>query len=105
VTLNPDEWLYRNTLGAVLYRLGEYDKARTVLERSLVRSRREGAAFDLFFLAMCHQRLGDATTARAYYDRAVQWVEEHMAQKLLRPDWIDELNAFRSEARAVLENR
>jgi tetratricopeptide (TPR) repeat protein len=101
VSLEPGQWLYRNTLGVVHYRLGAYEKARANLERSLRDSAGKTAAFDLFFLAMCHQRTGHAVKARACYDRAVRWVAEH--RTTLAPEWADELKEIRREAAAVLK--
>jgi serine/threonine protein kinase/WD40 repeat protein len=101
VSLQPGQWLYRNTLGVVYYRLGDYQNARTNLERSLDDSAGETAAFDLFFLAMCHLRLGNAAKARDCYDRAVRWIAEH--KTTLAPAWADELKEIRHEAAAVLK--
>ena len=96
----PDTPLYENTLGVALYRNGQFAEAIPVLEKSL----RDGAgaydAFDLFFLAMCHYRLGDAAKARDRRDRAARWVEEHRSK--LSKTYSDELAAFQAEADAVL---
>jgi tetratricopeptide (TPR) repeat protein len=100
VALAPEQWLYRNTLGVVHYRLENYAEAAKHLECSLDGSKGDTAAFDLFFLAMCHQRRGDAARARECYDRAVRWVAE--AQADLPPGWIAELKGFRAEAAGVL---
>jgi tetratricopeptide (TPR) repeat protein len=99
VELVPANWLYWNTLGVVQYRLGQYPQARESLERSL-HSEGEAAAFDLFFLAMCHHHMGDAVKARACYDQAVRWVEEN--RKTLPPNWAKELQDFHKEAAAQL---
>jgi tetratricopeptide (TPR) repeat protein len=101
VELVPANWLYWNMLGVVQYRLGQYPQARESLERSLQGSEGDAAAFDLFFLAMCHHHMGDAVKARDCYDRAVRWVGEH--RTTLRPGWADELKEFRREAAAVLK--
>src|SRR5439155_15307638 len=55
----PDQWTYLNTLGVTLYRLGEYPEAVRHLSESLENNGREAAAWDLYFLAMCHHHLGD----------------------------------------------
>jgi serine/threonine protein kinase/WD40 repeat protein/Tfp pilus assembly protein PilF len=101
VSLQPGQWLYRNTLGVVYYRLGDYPNALVNLERSLHDSAGKAAAFDLFFLAMCHQRTGDAAKARDCYDRAQRWVAEH--RTTLAPAWAEELKEIRREAAAVLK--
>jgi Tfp pilus assembly protein PilF len=101
VSLQPAQWPYRNTLGVVYYRLGDYPSARANLEQSLHDGAGQAAAFDLFFLAMCHQRSGDTAKARDCYDRAVRWEAEHKAT--LQPGWPDELKEIRREAAAVLK--
>ncbi|HMF20136.1 MAG TPA: tetratricopeptide repeat protein, partial [Gemmataceae bacterium] len=100
VELAPGEWSYRNTLGVVCYRLGNYQEARRHLEQSMRDSQSQAAPFDLFFLAMCHQHLGDAPKARECYDQAVRWLQDKKAR--LSPTWIAELKSFRAEAAGVL---
>jgi serine/threonine protein kinase/WD40 repeat protein/Tfp pilus assembly protein PilF len=101
VKLKPAEEAYFNTLGVVHYQLGQYPPAVVWLERSLRKSRHSpAAAYDLFFLAMCHARLGDADQARDCYHQALQCVQEKQGQ--LSPNEREELNAFRAEADAVL---
>jgi hypothetical protein len=72
------------------------------LERSLREGNNQAAAFDLYFMAMAHARLGDAAKARDCYDRAVKWHQKNQGE--LSPEWADELTNFRSEAEAVLTN-
>jgi len=99
VALAPGEALYLNTLGVVQYRAGQYAAAIATLERSLAAGRGQTDAFDLFFLAMAHHRLGHRDQARASYDRAVHWSGE---QKSLDQRYAKELAGFRAEAEAVL---
>ncbi len=58
-------------------------------------------AYDLFVLAMCHQRLGDADKARNCQDRAVRWCQEHEGG--LPVQQREELKVFRQEAAAMLK--
>jgi len=99
VALAPDQQLYLNTLGVALYREGHYAEAISILERSLAAGKGELAAFDLFFLAVAHQKLGHAFQARASFDRAVRWWGE---QTSLPAQYVLELTGFRAEAEEVL---
>src|SRR5205807_395258 len=56
VDLAPSQWQYWNTLGVAHYRLRHYPDAIAALDRSLRESNGQMAAFDLYFLAMCHAR-------------------------------------------------
>jgi len=99
VALAPGEQTSLNTLGVALYRAGKFTEAITNLEKSLAAGNGQFDAFDLFFLAMAHQRLGHRPDARACYDRAVRWLNE---QKGIAEQHAKELAAFRAEAEAVL---
>jgi WD40 repeat protein len=98
VKLAPEQWAYHNTLGVVYYRLGRYTEAVTSLSTSLEHDADQSGGFDLYVLAMCHHRLGDAARAKDCFDRAVRW----HGQAKLRPEEVEDLNAFRAEAAAVL---
>jgi serine/threonine protein kinase len=103
VKLRPDYCIYLNTLGLAYYRLGEYSAAMEKLEHSLRDSKGEVAAINLFLLAMCQARRGLAAKAQDCYERAVQLLEEQRGK--LHPSWKKELDAFRDEARALLQAR
>ena len=99
VELAPNVGIYLNTLGVAQYRAGRYAEAVTTLEKNLAAGKGQFAAFDLFFQAMAHQRLGHGDQARDGFDRAVRWVSE---QKGLSEQDAKELAGFRAEAEAVL---
>jgi tetratricopeptide (TPR) repeat protein len=93
------EALHLNTLGVVQYRAGRYDEATATLERSLACGTGLSDGFDLFFLAMAHQRLGHTEKARDCFDRGIHWLGD---QQGLNERETRELAAFRTEAAAVL---
>ena len=99
VDLAPNEFSYLNTLGVCQYRACQYAQATATLERSLAAGGGDFDAFDLFFLAMAHQRQGSREQARICFDRAVRWLRE---QQNLPDQYIKELTHFRTEAESVL---
>jgi WD40 repeat protein/tetratricopeptide (TPR) repeat protein len=99
VALAPDNQVSLNTLGVALYRAGRFAQAIETLGKSLKAGKGWFDGFDLFFLAMAHQRLGHGAQARACYDRAVHWVGE---QKTLSDKHANDLAAFRAEAESLL---
>jgi serine/threonine protein kinase/WD40 repeat protein/Flp pilus assembly protein TadD len=103
VELSSGQWMYPTTLGAAYYRLGQFEQAIDSLERSLQESQGESAAYDLFFLAMCHARRGEVAEAKDCYGRAVHWVQEQQGK--LQPGWKEELDGFRAEAEALLREQ
>jgi uncharacterized protein HemY len=103
VAMSPDTPLYENTLGVALYRSGQFAEAVNALEKSLHDGNGVSDAFDLFFLAMCHHRLGDAEKAKDCYDRAVHWFDEHRSK--MNKTWLGELTTFQAETAAVLKEK
>jgi serine/threonine protein kinase/WD40 repeat protein len=101
IALAPGTAIYLNTLGVAQYRVGQFAEAITTVEKSLAVGKGEFAAFDLVFLAMARFKLGQVTQARAAFDRVGTWRRDH--PYLTQPGWSYELDAFQTEARALLD--
>jgi tetratricopeptide (TPR) repeat protein len=80
----------QNTLGVALYRAGDWEAARDALGKS-----RSPINVGSFFLAMAHWQLGDRDQARAWYDKAVAWMDQYAPRD-------EQLLRFRAEAAALL---
>jgi len=98
VQSRPEERSFRNTLGVVYYRLGQFAKAVETLDIN-VKTDHPAMAFDLLFLAMSRHRMGQPDRARTEFDRALRW---RRTQPGPDPETDPELNAFQAEAQAVL---
>jgi Flp pilus assembly protein TadD len=94
VELRPGSGSYWNTLGTAQYRNGEWKAAVEALMKS-VQLRKGGDSFDFFFLALAQWQLGEKDKARAWYDRAVAWMDKNNPHD-------EELKRFRVEATALL---
>ncbi len=87
-----------NTLGVVYYRLGQWQDAVITL-RAAGRADGQGlSAWDLYFLAMSHHRLGDTNQAKECFQRAGV-----LHKQTQRAEESAELDAFRAEAEIILE--
>jgi tetratricopeptide (TPR) repeat protein len=92
--LAPGNGDFLNTLGVAHYRNGDWKAAVDALTKS-VRLRQGGDSFEFFFLAMAHRQLNEKDKARAWYGRAVAWMDQHKPQD-------EELKRFRAEATQLL---
>ena len=98
VDRQPKNSNYQNTLGTVLYRSGNYKRAVEVLKPNAEHNSAVYPVFDWIVLAMSYQALGQASQARACYERA------GLARKIvnLSPGQLEELNVLWAEADALL---
>jgi WD40 repeat protein/Flp pilus assembly protein TadD len=95
VRLNPWEADHHNTLGLAWFRAGGLNEARGALEKS-VAYQTEATAWDLYVLAMIHQRQGKAEEARRCYERGNAWQRRHKQE--LVGEQPAEVEALRAEA-------
>jgi len=99
VRLAAGNAMHRNTLGVAYYRAGRFREAVDTLRPNLDKQDNEFLAFDLYFLAMCHHRVGETARAQDYLAWAVRWTG---AQPGLSAAHREELTAFRAEAEELL---
>jgi tetratricopeptide (TPR) repeat protein len=99
VYFSQNSGIYRNTLGVVHYRLGQFEAAVDELQRAVQDNKGEATADDLFFLAMSYHHLGELAKARDCYDQALRWWQN---QSELTPFHVTELTHFRADADALL---
>jgi tetratricopeptide (TPR) repeat protein/tRNA A-37 threonylcarbamoyl transferase component Bud32 len=85
-----------NTLGVLRYRTGDLEGCLQALDSAMALEG-GGDAFDWYFAAMAHHRLGDEERARSSFERANRWTLENMT-------WnnTEELRMFREEASGLL---
>jgi tetratricopeptide (TPR) repeat protein len=100
VALAPSEANCVNTLGVAEYRNGLFAKAVVTLERSLARGNNQSDAYDLFFLAQAHHKLGNTIKAKDCYRRALSWWH---ARDTLAPGVIQEREMIQNETEEVLQ--
>jgi tetratricopeptide (TPR) repeat protein len=95
--LMPQEASFWTTLGTARYRAGAWKAAAADLERAIARRTAEDPAnaADGFFLAMARWELGEREEARAWFAKAVRWMEAGLAEN-------EELKRFRAEAAGLL---
>jgi serine/threonine protein kinase/tetratricopeptide (TPR) repeat protein len=92
--LSPEDGIVWRILGVAEYRHGDWQTAVDALTKS-TQVRQGGDSRDFFFLAMAHWHQNEKEKARAWYDQAVAWLDEHKPQD-------EELKRFRAEAEALL---
>ena len=89
-----------NTLGVAYYRLGRLQEAIDALNKAVKAGGKNGAsAWDAFFLAMSHHRLGHPAEARRFYDQAIAL---RASGSTPRPRDKAELDDMETEAKIVL---
>jgi tetratricopeptide (TPR) repeat protein len=108
---HPKTYATLNTLGGVLIRAGQWQRAAETLDRAVKVHPQGGNAFDFLFLAMAQAHLGHADLARRYLDKADEWIEQARRGEITDPslqvplNWVQrlELDLFRPEAGALVK--
>jgi tetratricopeptide (TPR) repeat protein len=88
-----------NTLGVAYYRLGRWQEAIYTLNKAVKAKPIGATAWDAFFLAMSHHRLGHHAEARKFFDQAIAL---RASGSPPRPRDKAELDEMETEARIVL---
>jgi uncharacterized protein HemY len=97
--IEPESVAHRNTLGLAYYRAGRYKDATDVLRSNVESQDDRFLVYDLCFLAMSYQRLGETSRAREYRSLALRC--SHY-QKVPSPEDHHELAAILREMEATL---
>jgi superkiller protein 3 len=99
VELAPDDPFTWKMLGWAHYRAGDWKASVEALEKSCALWSQDdpkgGDAYQWFFLAMAHWRLGEKDKAREWYDRAIEWTDKYRPKN-------EDLRRFRAEAAELL---
>jgi tetratricopeptide (TPR) repeat protein len=97
--LRPKDAFSWGIYGTARYRTGDWKGAIAYLDKAMglntTRDRDRNSAIIGFFLAMAHWQLGEKDKARAWFAKAVQWVEKGNKDNA-------ELKRFRAEAAELL---
>jgi serine/threonine protein kinase/tetratricopeptide (TPR) repeat protein len=108
---SPNYANYLNTLGAALFRAGDFPKAvKRLTEANEARSNKDNAIDDWLFLAMTQARLGNTAEARKWLDRASKWIDAVLKEKPKEGtaplSWSRrmELQLLRKEAEALVKS-
>jgi serine/threonine protein kinase/uncharacterized protein HemY len=106
VELEPQASNYWTALGIARYRESQWQEARIAFDKSLQLGTnsmggglRWADAIDWFFLAMCHQQMGQQEQARQCYERAVQGMEKAQTWQ----SEFEQVRRFQAEAEELLK--
>jgi WD40 repeat protein/tetratricopeptide (TPR) repeat protein len=104
VERQPKNRSFLSTLGAVLYRAGQFTQALERLKQAAAIQGEGGTASDLFLLAVVHQKLGEGDDAEKSLARAIEQLDREQSAKenKLTPTQRQELQLLRKEAEAAV---
>jgi hypothetical protein len=98
----PPEPDLLTTAGALAYRRDDFKRVVALLTETRKQYGSDGTAWDWLFLAMAHQRLGQAEEAGYWLRRAAEWMDRAGAE-LAWNRWL-ELQALRREAERLVKD-
>ena len=79
VAQKPEIDTYRNSLGVALYRVGEWEEAKSNLESSIQLSGGGGDPTDRFFLAMIEHHQKRIDSAKLMLNDAENWLQQNQS--------------------------
>ncbi|MBN2563455.1 MAG: protein kinase [Phycisphaerae bacterium] len=109
----PSNYTCRRTLGAILYRTGDFERAIDQLQKAIDLHGGEGTWSEWLFLAMAHQQSGDSNEARRWMEKttdryagnSIQGADDKEGPPPLK--WYErlELQALRNEAESLMQTK
>jgi tetratricopeptide (TPR) repeat protein len=100
--LAPNDANNWGTLGAALYRAGDWKGAIAAVHKSR-ELRPGGDAYGGFVVAMASWKLGDRGAAHKAYGEALRWLAQNQEWLARNQEQAEQLRRFQSEAEAVME--
>ena len=94
--MEPENAVYLNTLGVILFRNSEWQSAVGMLEKSLELSGDKYFGANGFFLSMSKHHLSQFEEAASWYQQSVEWMDTHAPED-------HELNRFKAKAAELLQ--
>jgi WD40 repeat protein/Flp pilus assembly protein TadD len=95
----PKDANFRNTLGTILFRAGQYEESVRALSESIQIQGKGGTTVDYLFLAMAHHKLNQPVEARTWLEKGMR---VNPSEKTLPENERLELQLLRREAEALL---
>jgi WD40 repeat protein/tetratricopeptide (TPR) repeat protein len=95
VRADETSWSSRENLGASLYRAGRFEDAIRTLEQAIKLHGKGGTLWMKLFLALAHQRLGQADEARTWHEQAKLPEKARWQDRLIHRELSRELEALR----------
>jgi WD40 repeat protein/tetratricopeptide (TPR) repeat protein len=105
VAASPGDYSFHNTLGAALYRAGEFNQSIREFEQAIKLHGKGGGHSDWLFLSMAHRRLGRGDEARRWFLKVDEQAREAQPKEgEIAREWHERvhLEILRGEAEKLL---